>query len=241
MTIFKEYQINDAYNENLSNHYWTIARFSILKKILSKFERGKVLDYGCGDGLFLNFLRKVTKFELVGLEPAKYPYQYFESIAIDLNDLKNRFKYHDIKILTLLDVIEHFEKPEILINKIISDISSIETILITVPARMELWSNYDLYYGHHLRYDFNSINNLIRNIQSFEVVYISYMYRFLYLPALVITNFKRRNTKVFPPKKFTSRLMHKLFSKVLYLDWIFFPKKLPGTSMVILLRKSNKT
>ena len=57
-------------------------------------------------------------------------------------------------------------------------------VLITVPARQEVWSNYDEYYGHYRRYDLAKLRATITSI-GFIPSELGYLYGLL-PPALLL-------------------------------------------------------
>ena len=63
-----------------------------------------------------------------------------------------------IEAISLFDVIEHIEYPIEFLNGLIAHFVNVKYIIITIPAEVELWTNFDVFYGHFKRYNFKSID-----------------------------------------------------------------------------------
>ena len=122
-----------------------------------------VLDVGCGRGLTVDFLRKAG-VECHGVEladvtplPGVRPFVFTTQDAFTLpEDLRRR-----VTVLLLLDVVEHLPAPEAFLAAGVLHFPSLARLIVTVPARPELWSNYDDFYGHVRRYDRRALLDLV--------------------------------------------------------------------------------
>jgi len=92
---------------------YRIKRFATERvNLLKKFkQQGKLLDFGCGEGWFLEYAKKY--YNVAGYEPttslAKSTSQNLK-IKVELNH--NKFKSKSFDIITSFDVIEHVPKPK---------------------------------------------------------------------------------------------------------------------------------
>jgi len=64
----------------------------------------------------------------------------------------------------VLDVVEHLPAPEAFLDGCVRHFPALARLVVTVPARRELWSNYDDFYGHLRRYDRGSLRDLLRPV-----------------------------------------------------------------------------
>ncbi|HEY4515503.1 MAG TPA: class I SAM-dependent methyltransferase [Candidatus Paceibacterota bacterium] len=103
---------------------------------INKSKIKSVLDFGCADGIFLEFCRDYfdKKTDLVGTDLsnemlADARTNGFNVVA--LNDLKNLNKQYDL--ITLWDVIEHVEEPEEIITQLAKLLSKNGKIVIQTP------------------------------------------------------------------------------------------------------------
>jgi hypothetical protein len=98
---------------------------------------------------------------------------------------------------------------------------------------MELWSNYDTYFGHFLRYDKASLRDVIERA-GFAVATIRYFFNALYVPMLLAVHVsKRRNLETPPPN---AVFLHKIIGVALALQerTLVFGYA-PGTSLLSIL------
>lgn len=105
-------------------------------KNLSGFLHGKILDFGCGSGAFVEYLR-TRDYESFGIEINRPAIQ--NAIKAELNsfitlyngDLPLPFKDNEFDFITAIEVIEHVSDYE----KIIKELSRVSKIglMITVP------------------------------------------------------------------------------------------------------------
>ena len=128
--------------------------------------RPVVLDVGCGRGLTVDFLRKggidAHGVELAAVEPvpAVRPFVHAAQDAFTLpEELRRR-----VTVLLLLDVVEHLPAPEAFLAGCAAHFPALARLVVTVPARRELWSNYDDFYGHLRRYDRGSLRDLLQPV-----------------------------------------------------------------------------
>jgi 2-polyprenyl-3-methyl-5-hydroxy-6-metoxy-1,4-benzoquinol methylase len=99
----------------------------------------RLLDFGCGDGLFLNQLRKLygKEADLWGFEPI------LDSIENNVNPILNNWEeilketeaHHPFNIVTCFEVLEHFapEKQVELIEQICSVLERTGILIVSVP------------------------------------------------------------------------------------------------------------
>lgn len=78
----------------------------------------KILDIGCGNGLFLVYLKKLGYKNIIGIDLSVENVKYCQSLGLNvvLKDLKSYLKSNNSKfdLIVLNDVIEHIEKKEVL-------------------------------------------------------------------------------------------------------------------------------
>jgi len=113
-----------------------IPKVNFLKKVIKK--RINLLDIGSGSGGFLKALEE-KKISAIGLEPNKQQtiignkfLKKNKLIFCELQDTYELSKYsHKINVLSLVGVLEHLNKPNLLIKNFLK--SKIEYLYISVP------------------------------------------------------------------------------------------------------------
>lgn len=87
-------------------------RYEYLKSKYQKFKKGfKVLDYGCGSGYFIEFL-KSKKIEVRGIDLDNNAVMFCKKRGMDVSnsDLFDE-KNNEYDLITMFDSIEHFHNP----------------------------------------------------------------------------------------------------------------------------------
>ena len=141
------YSQNDYLKKSIlsydKNRKYRIKRFGLERiKILKKYKKkGKLLDFGCGTGWFLEGAKDY--FESYGVE-------YSDTIRewlLDKFDIKayktlENIKYEKFDIITAFDVIEHVPDPLDLLNNLKKKLKKDGIILIYTPNFNSLGFNY---------------------------------------------------------------------------------------------------
>ena len=235
---FVEGQFNSAYPDGIENHYWIVSRnYMILDEVI-KNKKQITLDVGCGRGIVVNFLRKKA-VECYGVELSNLkisdelkPYietgKSAEAISI--------LNINKVNTILLLDVLEHIKNPKAFLVELITNFPSVDKIIVSLPARSELWSNYDEYYGHYRRYSIDSIDSDFL-LHNWEVSSKKYAFKLLYLPALILAKFRinRGTTIQTPPKNLRS--LHFLVAMLIRLVDVIIPNWVYGTSIFFVIER----
>ena len=232
-TTFSDHQYDMCYPPGVEYHWWTMARNKLLAKIL-KQESGDhsvFLEVGCGRGVVVKSLRDrgfdIHGVELADVEPIAGAHPFVDS-GTDACDWAVE-RRSEITGLLLLDVIEHVPEPEQFLKKLESSYPNLGVVIITVPACPELWSNYDIFYGHHRRYSLGMLEKLSTDL-NWTTKTKGYFFRIPYFPGRLLSLLGiDRGTKIDPPGK-AMRLIHRLMSSVCQLEQGILPRRVRGTS-----------
>jgi SAM-dependent methyltransferase len=238
-TTFRQRQYDLAYDDGIDRHWWHLARNRIVLREINRFApiSPRVLDVGCGRGIAVKYLR-AAGVGCVGVElAAVQPLEGMEShVRTGVNatglPLEERQSYD---VITLLDVIEHVPDPGAFIASLVAAFPNLACLVITVPARQELWSNYDEYYGHYLRYDLRRLQELAES-QRLTVVHSSYFFHSIYLPARILAARRAvRSLRVEPPRGL-GKSLHRAVAWAMALDYDLLPAACAGTSAIACMR-----
>ena len=239
-TAFEKDQFDLAYPPGVEAHYWQKARARIILRELKKagLIQKKMLEIGCGKGAVVKTLLK-SGLNIVGVELAAIDaYKEVKDKVItgkDAIELDAQLR-NSIEVILLLDVIEHIEQPAEFIHNILKYYPNVNHILVTVPARQELWSNYDEFYGHYRRYDREGLNKLA-SVMKWTLITSGYLFHGLYLPAkLSMYMNKKREVKINAPTG-PLKIVHKLLAAAFFLDFVLLPGSLYGSSLMGILRR----
>lgn len=230
-------EYDEGYPEGIEDHFWHSARHHFLDRQLAKvLPPGELaLDIGCGAGVYVAHARG-QGFNLCGTEqgpaPVRPDMEDCVSTGTELSALPESLR-QQVRVALLLDVIEHIEDRREFLRSIAILLPNCEQLLITVPARMEIWSNFDEYWGHHLRYDRPGLIEELRG-SGFEAQKTSYYFNWIYLASLLLKRFglKRETAFKSPRRNLLVRSLHRLLGLVTIIENRIAPAWLPGSTIL---------
>lgn len=155
-TEFTTQQYDESYPAGIEHHFWNSARNSIIARALAQADMatGNLLEIGCGRGIVLEHLRR-RGMECIGCELANAPVpeglRPFVYTGTDFRSLPDETRKRIDGVL-LCDVVEHIPDAGSFLGEIRTAFPRLRRVLVTVPARHELWSAWDEHYGHFRRY-----------------------------------------------------------------------------------------
>jgi 2-polyprenyl-3-methyl-5-hydroxy-6-metoxy-1,4-benzoquinol methylase len=240
-TEFNTEQFNNAYADGIENSYWQIARKKLVLRILHKYKLNNILDVGCGRGIVIAYLYKAG-LNITGVDLGSPVKQDSVDVKIFYNtnavDLPESFK-ETVETITMFDVIEHIEQPVDFINSLDEAYPNLKNLVITVPARKELWTNFDDAYGHFRRYTIKSLKQEI-NQTNFEIIYSRYIFHILYFLIRINNLIVKQRELIFkPPKNSFSIFINKFMGTLFYKESIVLPGKLFGSSVLCICKKKS--
>jgi 2-polyprenyl-3-methyl-5-hydroxy-6-metoxy-1,4-benzoquinol methylase len=153
---------------------WYFGRF------LPKGKDTKILDAGCGNGGFVYFLRSIGYKNSQGIDISKEQVEDAKRLGIqniemyDLSEfLKIKQNFYDT--IFARDIVEHFEKEEIMdvLSLIFNSLKLGGTVVIQAPNAQNLFSS-RLRYGdftHEIAFTKDSLNQILRATGFNEVAF----------------------------------------------------------------------
>jgi SAM-dependent methyltransferase len=165
-------QYGVRYRELFERHWWWRARERFVLDALRRHRPAngwrRILDVGCGDGLFFDELARLDGVELVeGVEPARALVspngrhaERIHVVPFDASfDLGRRYS-----LVLMLDVLEHLEDPAVALRHAVALLEPDGVFVATVPAFMALWTRHDELNQHYTRYDRRSMRALADSV-----------------------------------------------------------------------------
>lgn len=232
-TAFDAAHYRQAYPDGYADHFWHIARDRIVTDAVRKTSAAgsTCLEIGCGRGRFVAALR-AKGFDAHGVELGKPEVlgeaMPFVQTGTSFADLPADTRA-DVTCVLLLDVIEHIEDAPEFLRLVSSSFPKLATLIVTVPARPEIRSNYDDYYGHYRRYTMEGLRAELRSA-GFRVAEARYAFRVLYLAALGLRLIGATRAVVHKAPRFG--LLHKAAALALRVETLVLPKGLFGSSLL---------
>jgi SAM-dependent methyltransferase len=235
-TAFTDEQYANPYPPGIEHHYWHLARNRILLRKLRPVmgPDTKVLDIGCGPGIVVDHLRRsgIDAFgvDLGSPRPATDRVASFLSLGMSAFALPASLR-ESVSILLLMDVLEHLPEPVAFLRECRRSFSGTRHVFVTLPARMELWSSYDEYYGHHRRYTLEALPE-IASRADLRLLRSGYFFHSLYAAARVVLMGRTpRSHRVSTP---SPRFAHAILGRLLAIEEAIVPRRVPGSSLYAL-------
>ena len=189
------------------DHFWFVHRNHIIARAM----RGscnvapgelKLLDLGCGAGHIARYMhKKGYNVDASDLYPSALKFlerSIDNSFAFDLyNDEVPDTLTGKYDVVILGDVIEHLLHPVAALKKAGGFLKKNGLIVVTVPALLSLWSEYDEQSGHKKRYDKETLEFELRD-SGYRVEAMSY---FMHLPGILLYVQRKLANFLIPDKK----------------------------------------
>jgi SAM-dependent methyltransferase len=215
----------------VGRHFWNLARNHV---VLRKLRRGgvppgAVLDIGCGRGATVEYLRAAGLDGLgVELAPTRVDERLRPHVTtgVPAESLPAATRERVGSVL-LLDVLEHLDDPESLLRQLRRSFPMLRRVVVTVPARQELWSNYDDFYGHRTRYDLSSLRRLASVLDPLRLD-AGYFFHALY--PVVSLQRRRPGQRAVEVRAPRHPLVHRALAACFSADERWLPAAWPGSS-----------
>lgn len=179
---FPEYYSHDDSAKNLTQFiYQTVRNIAVKRKVALinslVLKKGKLLDYGCGTGEFLN-QAKIDGWNISGYEPNEKArvlatQKLSKKIFSKLDDLDSNTEFD---VITLFHVIEHVHKLRKTVKKLLKSLKPDGYMLIAIPNPEsfdaikygETWAGWDV--PRHLYHINNEAMTSFANVFELELV-----------------------------------------------------------------------
>jgi ubiquinone/menaquinone biosynthesis C-methylase UbiE len=193
------------YFEIEKNHWLMKIRRMIavdnLNKYFPKKSNGmKILDFGCGSGLFASELQE-GGYKTFGIDISEEAIKFGELNGIKnlsvLDSHKINFPDDYFDLVFSMDVLQHFENEPWAIKEIYRVLKPGGKFIVTVPAYQFLWGVQDEAAHHYRRYTLSGLKKIILDSGEFSVNRATYFNTLLFLPIALV----RLISKIFGLKK----------------------------------------
>lgn len=224
----------------IERDFWHKARCAIVEGALRRhgLAGGRVLDVGCGRGIMLAHLRRAG-IDAIGCEPSPLapvppelaPFVARETALEQLDPGESA----SVQAALLLDVIEHLPDPVAMLASVRERLPALRGLVLTVPARMSLWTAYDARLGHYRRY---RRSLLLEQLEAagLEALEVGYFFHGLY-PALRLLGILRHSrSERFRAPRGAWLPFHAAVARYFRLEERLCPGWVPGSSLLAVAR-----
>lgn len=244
-------------------HPWELARFEVVYSLMCKhfsFIQKRdpiILDIGCGDTFFLGSLSlRLPASKLIGVDTeldtltiTRYSKRYLHiNFYNSFNDLT--IKNNSVDIILLLDVLEHIEHDNDVLETIVQSriLSNNTLFFITVPAFQFVFSYHDQRLGHYRRYNLESLSNTVER-SNLKIIDRGYFFFSLLFIRIMTNSFEKVTGRSFNNKGVSDwkapPFLTEFVKVILYSDHMvtsFINKlgfKIPGLSCYVICQKQE--
>jgi SAM-dependent methyltransferase len=179
-----------VYPDLYQRHWWWRVREQILldeiDRLLGRATDARILDVGCGAGLFFDALARFGHVE--GIESDRESVERSASWRgrITIGELDSSFTpAAPFDLILMLDVLEHVAGAPALVERAAGLLAPGGRILITVPAFDCLWTAHDDLNHHLKRYSAAGLRRMIRDA-GLVAIDIHYMFHSLAILKLLV-------------------------------------------------------
>ncbi|MEO8275542.1 MAG: class I SAM-dependent methyltransferase [Thermoanaerobaculia bacterium] len=178
-----------TYRELFERHWWWRAREDVVLQALRDLRPHradrKILDIGCGDGLFFPRLAEFGEVQGVEADAAlvaeRGPYRN----RIQVGPFDETFQPDQpFDLILMLDVLEHLPDPRSSLRHAATLAAKNAFMVVTVPAFRWLWTEHDRWNQHRTRYTKRGLR-LEAEASGWKVERAFYFFHWLVLAKLV--------------------------------------------------------
>jgi len=234
----------ERYRELYERHWWWRAREAAILEVLHAQQppQGwrRILDVGCGDGLFFE---KLARFgEVEGIEPVQdlVSEKGVYRSRIHIGSFDEGFQPgRKFSLILMLDVLEHLANPEAALRHALRLLEPQGRLVVTVPAFRLLWTNHDLLNQHFTRYTASSFRRLAHQA-GLEIEIERYFFQWLF-PMKLATRLAEWIFQLEPkPPEIPARWVNSLFYALSRFEYkTLSPLPMPfGSSMIVVGKRA---
>ena len=190
------------YEDLYRRHWWWRAREAAILLELRRLRPAggfrRILDVGCGNGLFFDRLSELGEVEGVEPDAALLDPEGPWRRAIHAVPFDDTFQPgHRFGAILFLDVLEHLDDPAAALRHAVELLAPGGVIVCTVPAFQWLWTSHDVLNHHRRRYNRPAVRRLAEQA-GMTITRERYLFQWLVPAKLAVRLLERLRTS--PPR-----------------------------------------
>lgn len=171
-------------------HWWWEGRRELIKFLMPEKNSLRILEVGCGTGETLAYIKKIrAKAEVFGVDfdPSAVIFSKKRGMAqvLKADAARLPFKNKTFDVVLFLDVLEHIQEQEQVIQESRRVLKEGGRIIITSPALPFIWSDHDTNQGHKRRYYLPEMKQLAKKT-NMRLEFSGYFNFWFSLPIILI-------------------------------------------------------
>jgi SAM-dependent methyltransferase len=202
------------YAELYHRHWWWRSREAILLRVIQSLRLpadAEILDFGCGDGLFLPKLEQFGRVRGIEVDETLVRDDGVHRHQICTRPLGDTiYQGWQFDLITALDVLEHIEDDRSAVAQLVTMLRPGGRLLVTVPAFPSLWDEHDQLNRHVRRYRKDGLRRLLE--PHGRVTRLQYLFHTLFLPKWLLARWNRRRRNKVPQHGIPPRPINKLLT-----------------------------
>lgn len=180
----------EVYPDLYRRHWWWRVREGILLERIhellgSRAHDARILDVGCGAGLFFDALEQFGRVEGIESDPIAVAQSGKWRSRIHLGNVETFTSDKPFDVILALDVLEHIRNPAIVLRHAARLLASDGRMVITTPAFDWLWTSHDTLNHHVKRYTAPEMRSLIQEA-GLHPIDTRYLFQSLIVPKLFV-------------------------------------------------------
>lgn len=245
-TEFDRDQFDEAYPPGIERSWWHIARNRTIARSFAKHVPydHRVIEVGCGTGIVTAHLRE-QGWDVLGVDlgAPKAGSLAADHLRLGTNALDLPIQERaTFRTIGLFDVIEHVPDAPAFLRSLLATFPNAEQLVVTVPARQELWTSFDDHYGHFRRYDRPTLRNEFAQA-GLVPLEVRYFFHGLY-PAIALNNLMRgreRNIRFSAPAPGIASSINAAIAAAFIAEATILPASWPGSSIIGIAHRAERT
>ncbi len=175
-------------------HWLMKIRRTIVQDSLDRYlgkapKHTKLLDFGCGSGIFVEELEKAG-FDAHGVDISDEAVRFGALQGIKnlstIDSHKINFPDNTFDVVLSMDVLEHLEDEEWALKEIERILKPNGIFVVMVPAYMFLWGVQDEVAHHYRRYTKGTLLKVVNGTTKLKTIRSTYFNTFLFAPIAVV-------------------------------------------------------
>ena len=180
----------EAYADLYRQHWWWRVREGILleriRELLgNRANDARILDVGCGAGLFFDALEQFGRVEGIESDPIAVAQSGKWRSRIHMGEVETFTSDKPFDVILALDVVEHIRMPAVMLRNAARLLAADGHMVITTPAFNWLWTSHDRLNHHVKRYTALEMRTLIRDA-GLDPIDTRYLFQSLVVPKLLV-------------------------------------------------------